>query len=294
MTTRDAEYDRFGPWVVQISADDPVPALFEPHLARQETPLLAIKIPRKIARREAHPGMDLYDYVVSLYERDLLVLQRLGHDVRSVTIPYGEIQHLRVREDLLRGNLHLAISGGPFDLPYNTVSGEVMGRLVGMLQERCLAPGWVPIRPPAATPIGELSFYFEGLLRAMREDDPDTQPIATQADTALRSTSAGLLRRIVLGIVDKRLLESLHQTDGRVLMVLDRGQAYAYRWQSVYGREQTWIPLANVTRATWDDDPRGMTSTLTVATRGGECSWTFLRDNPTIAPYAAFLARLAG
>lgn len=290
---RDAEYDRFGPWVIEISPGDPAPALFEPYLSQRETPLLAIKIPRKIARREAHPGMDLYDYVVSLYERDLLALQRLGHDVRAVTIPYGEIQHLRVREDLLRGNLHLAISGGPFDLPYNTVSSEVMGRVVGMLHERCRPPGWAPVPPPAATPIGELSFYFEGRLRAMREDDPDMQPLAAQADTALRSAGGGLVRRTFQGIVDKRLLESLHQTDGEVLAVMDRGQPYAYRWQSVYGRLKTWIPLANITGATWDDDPGGVTSTLTVGTRGGRCSWAFLRDNPTIAPYAAFLARLA-
>jgi hypothetical protein len=292
MTERNAEYDRFGPWVIEISPDDPVPPLFEPHLARTEAPLLAVKIPRRIARRDAHPGMDLYDYVVSLYEDDLLVLQRDGRGVRAIAIAYRDIGHLRVREDLLQGNLHLGLPDAPVDLPYNTVSSQLMQRLVGLVKERCRIPAWVPTPLSVATPIDELSFWFEGLRQAMREEDPGMQPIAAQADTALGSTGSGLLRRIVFGIVDKRLLESLHQTDGEVLMVMDRGRPYAYRWQTVYGREETWVPLANITRAAWDDDPRAATATLTIGTGDSERQWTFLHGNPTLAPYAAFLEQV--
>lgn len=292
MTERNAEYDRFGPWVIEISADDPAPALFAPRLTRSEAPLLAVKIPRAIARRDAHPGMQLYDYVVSLYEGDLQVLQRTGHDVRATTIAYQDVQHLRVREDLLRGNLHLGLPDAPFDLPYNTVSQQLMRRLVRLLQQRCLPPGWPPLRALNATPIEPLSFYFEGLLRAMREADADMRPMAAQADAALGSSGSSWLRRVVLGIVDKRLLESLHQTDGEVLMVLDRGRPYAYRWQTVYGREESWIPLANITHAAWGDDADGVTRTLTIGTRAGELNWVFLCDNATVAPYAAFLEQL--
>jgi hypothetical protein len=292
MTERNAEYDRFGPWIIEISADDPVPSLFEPYLARTEAPLLAVKIPRRITRRDARPGMDLYDYLVSLYEDDLLVLQRDGHGVRTLAVAYRDIRHLRVREDLLLGNLHLGLPDAPVDLPYNTVSSQLMQRLVGLVKERCRVPGWVRTPLSVVTPIDELSFWFEGLRQAMREENPDMQPIAAQADTRVGSTGSGLLRRIAFGIVDKRLLESLHQTDGEVLMVMDRGRPYAYRWQSVYGREETWMPLANITHAAWDDDPRAATTTLTIGTGGSECQWTFLHGNPTLAPYAAFLDRL--
>jgi hypothetical protein len=292
MTVRNPEYDRFGPWVIEISAEDPPPSLFEPHLTRSEAPLLAVKIPRKIARRDAHPGMHLYDYVVSLYERDLQVLQRQGQDVRAVTIAYRDVQHLRVREDLLRGNLHLALPDAPFDLPYNTVSHQLMQRLVRLLQERSLPPGWPALGPLSAAPIEPLSFYFEGLLRAVREAEPAMRPIAAQADATLGSSGSSWLRRAVFGLVDKRLLESLHQTDGEVLRVLDRGRPYAYRWQTVYGREESWIPLANIRQASWDDDPGGVTRTLTIGTPGGERRWVFRRDNATVEPYAALLGRL--
>jgi hypothetical protein len=61
----------------------------------------------------------------------------------------------------------------------------------------------------------------------------------------------------------------------------------------VYGREVSWIPLANIAHADWHDDPRSVTTTLNVRTRGGERRWLFLRDNPTVPAYAAFLSRLA-
>ena len=55
MTGRDAEYDRFGPWVVEIGDEDPPPPLFLPHLTRTEQALLSVKIPRKVARRRGTP-----------------------------------------------------------------------------------------------------------------------------------------------------------------------------------------------------------------------------------------------
>ncbi len=242
MSGRDQEYDRFGPWVIEISAADPAPRLFEPHLTRTDAPLLAVKIPRKIARREAHPGMDLYDYVVSLYEDDMLILRRADRAVQADTITYRDIQHLRVREDLLRGSVHLGLPEHPLELPYNTVSGDIMKRLVGLIRERYQVPGWTPLQPSPGHPVGGLSFYFEGLLASMRAEGSAMRTLAAQADTALGSLKASRLQRALFGLVDKRLLESLHLTDGRELRVIDRGQPYVYRWQAVYGRSETCDP----------------------------------------------------
>ena len=94
MNQRDPEYDRFGPWVVEISDEDPPPPLFVPHLSRTDTPLLSVKIPRVISRRDARPGMDLYDYLVSLYEEDVVVLERQDHHVEARTIRYADVHHL--------------------------------------------------------------------------------------------------------------------------------------------------------------------------------------------------------
>ncbi len=292
MNQRDPEYDRFGPWVSEISDEDPPPPLFVPHLTRSETPLLSLKIPRRISRREAHPGMDLYDYMVSLYEQDMLVLERVGHDVGARTIRYRDVQHLSLREELLRGTVHLGVAAGHYDLPYNTVSGDIMRRLVSLIRERYLpdqGPPPIELEPISAT---ELSFYFERLLRDEQAGDSAMQPVASQADTAMGALEESLVRRFLFGLVAKRLLESLHLSDGRELRVIDRGQPYAYRWRSVYGRAETWIPLADITAVDWDwgpDEADASPVKVTVSTSAGDLRWIFTPNNATLGSYRRFL-----
>ena len=292
MSQRDPEYDRFGPWVIEIGDEDPPPPLFLPHLTRTETALLSVKIPRRISRREAHPGMDLYDYMISLYENDLVVLERVEREVRSRAIRYRDIQHLSMQDELLRGNVHLAVAGGHYDLPYNTVSGDIMRRLVEIIRERYgpdLDPSAVEVE---AAELGELSFYFERLLRDEREVGPGVVPVASQAETQLGALEESFARRVLFGLVAKRLLESLHLSDGRELKVVDRGQPYAYRWQTVYGRTETWIPLANITAVDWDWGAEGTDSspvTVTISTSAGDRAWVFTPNNPTLGHYRRFL-----
>src|SRR5262245_14614743 len=90
------EHDRFGPWVLEVSDDDPPPSIFAPCLDRAEAPLLAVKVPRDIDRRDAHPGMDLYDYLVCLYADDIEIMRRDGRSVRRWMCPYRDIRHVSV------------------------------------------------------------------------------------------------------------------------------------------------------------------------------------------------------
>ena len=296
MNQRDPEYDRFGPWVIEIGDEDPPPPLFVPQLTRSETPLLGLKIPRKIPRREAHPGMDLYDYLVNLYDEDLVVLERVEREVRVHSIRYLDIKYLCLREELLRGNVHLGIGdGGHYDLPFNTVSGDIMRRLVDIVRERYLPDGEplaVEIEPTNAA---ELSFYFERLLRDEQAGDSAMRPIATQASISMGALEESTLRRLLFGIVDKRLLESLHLSDGRELRIIDRGQPFAYRWQSVYGRVETWMPLASITGTDWDWGPGdGATApvTLDIRTAAGELEWVFTPNNAALGGYRRFLTEV--
>jgi len=295
VTGRDAEYDRFGPWVVEIGDEDPPPPLFLPHLTRTERALLSVKIPRKVTRREAHPGMDLYDYVVSLYEQDMVILERVEHDVRSRTIAYRDVRLLQIQEELLRGSIHLGVPEEPYDLPFNSVSSKTMRRLVDLVRDRYGRTSRSAAFTAPSPAIDELSFYFVRMLKAERQGGSEMQLLAAQPDRSLGSREAGLVRRILIGIVDKRLLESVHLSDGRELRVVDRGRPYAYRWQTVYGRRVTWIPIANITDIAWQDDAgHPAVATLVVKTSGGHGLWVFARDNPGLADYRELLAQLTG
>lgn len=296
MNQRDPEYDRFGPWVLEITDEDAAPPLFVPHLDRTEIPLLSLKIPRHIERRRAHPGMDLYDYVVSLYEQDLVILQRIDHEVRAATFRYRDVQYLRVSEELLRGNLHLAMPAASYDLPYNTVSHEIMARLVDLIRGRYRPPGQglAPGADIGPEPEG-LSFYFERLLAAELASVSGMRSLAAQPETGVGAHEADTLRRILFGLVSKRLLETLHLGDGRELKIIGRGPTYAYRWQTIYGTDICFIPTANLKEARWGDGgDGGAMIDLTLSTEGGDVAYAFSADNPTLDGYRAYLRSLAG
>jgi hypothetical protein len=295
MDDAQREYDRFGPWAVRISDDDPPPRLFVPHLTRADRPLLSVKIPRHIERRNATPGMDLYDYLVSLYEDDLVILQRIGREVRADGCHYRDVQHLRVSRSLLRGNVHLGLPTRLIDLPYNTVSDDLMLGLVDIVRQRYgREPVALPAWPEPRQAEGALSFYFERLLAAERRQGRGMRLLAAQGTVPLASREVGALRRLLFRVVDKRLLESMHFSDGRELMVLTRGKAYAYRWEVEYGVETTYAPIRNVMAVAREDDAPNATGTLALRTAAGELRFVFADANETLGAYGAWLAGLPG
>ena len=289
------EYDRFGPWAIEISEEDPPPRLFEPHVTRPEEPLLAIKVPRHIERRNAHPGMDLYDYLVCLYQDDLLVLQRVGQEVRSQSCRYGDVKHLRVTRSLLRGNILLGLPGWSYDLPYNTVSDDLMRRVVAVIRQRYDAP---PVGPAPGSesqvPEGVLSFLFEGLLATERRQQTGMRLRAAQGTVPVWSRDMSAVRRYLFRAAGKHLLESMHFSDGRELMILGRGQDYAYRWESIYGVDTWYIPLASIRAVAWRDDARNRASELTIQTDAGESVHVFAQGNPSTGAYGTYLSALPG
>jgi hypothetical protein len=295
MDALQREYDRFGPWAIEITEQDPPPQLFVPHLTRPEAPLLSVKFPRHVERRSTRPGLDLYDYVVCLYDEELVVHQRKGIGVLSTTCRLRDVQHLRVTHCLLRGSIHLGLPGRPVDLPYNTVSDSLMLRLVDLIRQRyAREPGPRPTAPALEVPAGVLSFYFDRLLEAEGRSDPTMRLLAAQGTVPVAARSTGTLRRIAFRLADKRLLEAMHFSDGSELRILSRGASYAYRWESTYGLETTYIPVGNVRAVEWRADPANGATTLVIRTRGGDSTFAFLGANASIETYAAYLAGLPG
>jgi len=292
MTTRDPEYDRFGPWVIEISEVDPPPPLFLPYLTRTEEPLLSIKIPRKIDRRDAQAGMNLYDYLITLYEEDLVILERVGDAVQARTFYYGDIQYLRLNENLLKGILNLCTIDMDYALRFNTVSSAIMQQLVDLIRQRYTGPvGPALIEENARFQEEALSFYFTRLLADEHKHNPAFQVLAAQAETAVGAYETAAYRKILLGIISKRLLESLHLSDGRELKIINRGRTYKYRGQNVYATERCYIPLDNISAVNWQKDPQNAAIiNLSLETGGGHIFYAFLKDNPGLPAYERFLS----
>ena len=299
MAARDPEYDHFGPWALQISDRDPVPPIFRPHLVADEAPLFSLKIPRAIERRNAHPGMHLYDYLVVLNKEHLRVLTREGEVVRSSVFRYGDIQAIVYAEELLAGNLRLVLPGETFDLPFNTVSSQLMDRVVKLIRGRYSS------NDPVVDETGEqdafaaggisdedLSFYFAGLINELRTQSPGLRVLASQPNVAVGRIQDRGFRRLFFGLIGKTLLESLHMIHGSELRIVSRGRAFRYRGASVYGRHTCYLPIGNILGATWEPSDRDSAITrLILAVHGGEFSFHFVRDNPMVPVYADLLSR---
>ena len=290
------EYDRFGPWAIEISELDPVPPLFQPYLTSEETPLLSVKVPRKIERRNARPGMNLYDYVVTLYHEELNILERVLDDVRSVTCPYRDIQCILHGEDLLAGRLRLILSKEAFEFPYSTVSSVLIERMVELVrqryadQERVLTIG----QDLDASEQG-MSFYYAGVLKRLNSKSPEMQVLACQMETPIRKYESRALRSLFFGVIGKQLLESLHLSDGRELCMMDQGRTYRYRGFPVYTRNIYYLPISKITGISWDvDEKNPIVMNLTVENPGGRFSFAFVSDNRSIASFARTLAEIPG
>lgn len=290
---RDDEYDRFGPWILEISESDPLPPLFEPFFTREEDPLYCVKIPRPMDRRDLSPGMNMYDYVVALYEADLLILERDGKDVKTLSFSYSDIVAMRHSEDLLSGVLHLYTTGNCYSLPYSTVSVEITDRIVDLIRGRYNTEAISSESPDfkaAAIPDPEdMSFYFNGLLGKYSSNHPENKFLAHQREISVHSIDNNFWRRIFYGAIDKKLLESIHFFNGSELEIIDRGRKWSYRWQAIYSKETLYLPVNNIRKTEHLPDSTEGIESLLFQTDVSEHSFLFKNDNLGLELYTRLL-----
>lgn len=140
-----SEYDRFGPWIDDVTTLDEVPPLYRDHPLDLQGARLVLKVPRNIARMDATPDMDLYDHLLILDEAGLTVLSRRltagarrahvtrGYDVTAV--PYSDVVAVLDTVDLLDGRLTVFTrDGATLSVRYNGSARENVTRLVSAIR----------------------------------------------------------------------------------------------------------------------------------------------------------------
>lgn len=152
-----SEYDRFGPWIDEITTPDEVPPLYRDFPLDLEATRLVLKVPRDIARRDANPQMDLYDHVLILEASTLTVLsRRIPERVRRaaavergysiVRIALADVVAVRDAVELLAARFTLVVRDGTqFTIAYNGAANAAIARLVEALRES------TTMAPPSAT-----------------------------------------------------------------------------------------------------------------------------------------------
>lgn len=182
-----SEYDRFGPWVDEVTRIEDVPRLYREYPIDFSAARLVLKVPRNITRRNATPEMDLYDHLIVVGQDQLTVLSRRngrslrvetrpkgsdnarGYDI--VEIPFAEIVAIRNSLNLLDGRLTVSTSEGtPVKVAYNGSAADVIRTLVSDLREvACAKP---------ASPVG-LALLAAGGPLARPAVEPGHGPVDT-------------------------------------------------------------------------------------------------------------------
>lgn len=155
--TAAEEYAAFGPWVDEVPDAGQVPRVFRSHLIDFGQASLVLKIPRDVPRRDAHPGMDLYEALVIVDASATTVLTRDGSSFAARSVSHGSLVAVSNSSDLLDGRLELVVSDGPpLVIGYNGSSQQNLERLVRLLRGFAPAPraGVLAVPFPVLAPTG--------------------------------------------------------------------------------------------------------------------------------------------
>jgi hypothetical protein len=257
---RTTEIDAFGPWILRVRTPEDVPALFRPvlDLAGART---AVKIPRPIERRDARPGMDLYDRLLVVRDDGVEVLSRVpeapgGRERRW--LPADDVLAIEDSTELLDGMLRLHAAGTePVEIPYNGASADVVLTLLDEIRFYWRPPAGFPERLPELR-LDALGLDDVGLVshhRDLARHDPMLRPLVLRRRlTAHRAGNPFV--RAVAGTWPPTLHAAVVETTGSELVVLHRRSWLDRGRHGVHSLATTVVPLSRGVHVEVSDDPR--------------------------------------
>lgn len=244
-----AEYNAFGPWAYEISDKYPLPRLFAPYFAADDNAVLKIKIPREIERRNASPGMDLYDYVVALYEDSLLVLERRDDKAVEHRINLKDFKGIRIYENMLKGGYTIYSAEEAISFPFNAVSIDLFQKLTNLVLEKAkgmdVAGSTVQVSSLPVTDTVPESMLLTNMLHDIQMKVPDLRVGAVQKSVDVHRK--GATRDIIERLLWKEMNpEALHTYTDQYLVVLENGVFPNRVAMQEFGYTQTIIPFNRI------------------------------------------------
>ena len=255
---RTAEFDAFGPWVLQVTTAHEVPPLFQPHADLTGTRLV-VKVPRPIERRDARPDMDLYDHLVLTREDGVEILTR-GHQggVLRTALAASDLLALENSVALLAGRLTLHTrTSAPVEIAYNGSSAALVDTLVADVR-RMWRPGSAAEpavnAPPRRGSLGPADQDLVARVRDLTAADPALRPLWLR-----RRTTAPPRDTVLAGLIDQVFPADLHASvvcaTESELVVVHRRDGLARRSMPAHSIATTVAPLGRGLHAERSEDP---------------------------------------
>lgn len=239
-----AEYNAFGPWAYEISEKYPMPRLFAPYFTANDEAIMKIKIPREIERRNAAPGMDLYDFVIALYEDKVLILQRQKDEVKEYSILLKDFKGVRIYENMLKGGYTVFSAKGTVSFPFNAVSIDLFRKFTKLLLDRLQDEECDISSLPVTQSVPESTLLIN-MLHDFRMELPDINVGAVQKSTEVHHKGAtwDTIERLLWKEMNP---EALHLYTKQYLIVLENGVFPNRVGMQEFGYTQTIIPLRRI------------------------------------------------
>ncbi len=131
-----AEFEAFGPWIDRVRTLDEVPRLYRDAGIVPGAYRTVLKVPRNIDRRDAVPGMHLYDHLIAVDWENLTVLQRRGDRYAHFVVPLDRVGVLESSVNLLDGRLRIGtVDGGSIAVGYNAADDTPVRELIALLRD---------------------------------------------------------------------------------------------------------------------------------------------------------------
>ncbi|WP_105614238.1 hypothetical protein [Vallitalea okinawensis] len=278
---RNKEYDAFGPWILEINKEHALPPLFVDNFTENNNYLMCIKIPRDIERRNAQPGMNLYDYVIALYEDYLYILKRVDDHVITQTVPYSEIEGIKDYRNLLVGELTLLLRHGSVSFRYNTVSSDIIDHITSIVRKRYVTEerSLDTTCPTNEEYIkGKTEKYYQHLVRLLKKQDELIHFIGLQSPSKLEHRQ--LYKRLSFKWINSQLQSSVYLSNKKEVIVLQRGKPFKFFREADYSYSLTYIPYKHITlvhRA--DNDFSSELENIIINTKKHKFNYFFKKDN---------------
>ena len=180
MSDANNEFDVFGPWLYEIDEQNSIPPLFSDYAYLKNKAVMMFKIPRHIDRRVASPDMHLYDMMITVLKREIVVLSRDGDNVKRLKVAIPDILSITRTECLLEGKVELHLQGDVISFVYNTTSAAIIVKFINIVRHSLRRVTKSLVMSPIKYNLDMLDMPYYTLVERIREEEPDFELIAFQ------------------------------------------------------------------------------------------------------------------
>jgi hypothetical protein len=239
------EYDRFGPWVSEITKEVEVPQQFDKFSEIILNADLSFKIPVVAERRDLKPGMLLYHTVILVTGNTLNILNLEDGAPVSRKIDLQKLQYFQSTKAILYAELTLVAADQSLVIAFNAVKPEQIERLERHIRDYYFTPEVTINLEKIVEPIHEKSFLYEALLSEEAKKER-LKVIAYQPSIELHGEYLPILKQLLVVSEEYSLEDTLFLTNGSELIVISRIKDLKEAQQSNYGYRHTYISLDKI------------------------------------------------